>query len=152
MTAPPPPRTFELHLPLFPDCPVLAHFGADDLESAARQAADHLRALYAADAAVYQLDACPAQFATRATFRAPVHAVLVEVKPAGPGDLRRALRRHAEAGEQQSLEAYTLAVALREVDPPLGALPRIIAELPRLAVHARGSVRDVEVQLRALTS
>ncbi|ABW35014.1 hypothetical protein Dgeo_2971 (plasmid) [Deinococcus geothermalis DSM 11300] len=78
-------RRFELVLP---DCQsIIGFFDAPDF-----QAADHLRALYTAGAAVYQLDACPAQVASWATFRAPVHAVLAEVPRGSVRDVEVQLR------------------------------------------------------------
>jgi hypothetical protein len=64
--------------------------------------------------------------------------------------LKAALIEHASQSGEASFEAYTIAVAIREANPPVDAIPLIIRELPRLAEYTQGSVRDVEREIRKL--
>lgn len=56
--------------------------------------------------------------------------------PAGLRELQQALCRHAAGGLAQSLEAFQLAEALHQVNPPAAAIPRIIEHLADLAQYA----------------
>ena len=64
--------------------------------------------------------------------------------------LKAALAEHAGQNETSSFEAYAIAVAIREANPPVDIFPAIIRELPRLAEYAQGSIRDVEREIRKL--
>lgn len=62
--------------------------------------------------------------------------------------LKAALLRHGSASPAAALEAYSIAVAVREANPPLDVIPVIIQHLPELALLAGGSIRGIERQIR----
>ncbi|WP_189090406.1 hypothetical protein [Deinococcus ruber] len=63
---------------------------------------------------------------------------------------KQALVAHASSSAEAGFEAYTVAVAVRELNPPIDRLPIIVHHLAELAVTARGSVRDVERHITRL--
>ena len=65
-------------------------------------------------------------------------------------ELKDALIEHASQSGEASFEAYSIAVAIREANPPVDAIPLIIRDLPRLAEYTQGSIRDIEREIKKL--
>lgn len=66
--------------------------------------------------------------------------------------LREALFRHGSVSKEAGLEAYCVAVAIREVNPPQDCLPVIIQHLPELARQSsEGRQHPVAIRGQAVT-